>query len=254
MKSLHFLYHELRPAPSDYSYVTECAAFERHCRLFAQLRGARVDSLRPQITFDDGHCSNYEFALPILQQHGLQAQFFITVGWSGKRTGFMDWKELRGLHASGQAVGAHGWSHKLLTRCSEIELHRELVDARQRLEDGLGSAVLAMSLPGGRANARVLQACWQAGYRKVFTSSPQPADSILPAEKALVGRVNMRSGASLQWLEELLRPGSGLLASLERQDRLKRGARVLLGDRVYARLWSVLNRSEPESDLQAFSA
>ena len=253
VKSLHFLYHELRPVPSSYSYVMECAEFERHGALFAQLRRSGQDCLRPELTFDDGHCSNYEFALPILQRHGLQAQFFITAGWSGTRVGFMAWQELRALLAAGQGIGAHGWSHKLLTHCNEAELHRELVEARQRLEDGLGTAVTVMSLPGGRANPRVLQACWQAGYKKVFTSVPQTAGPSTQGEQTIVGRVNVRNGVRLAWIEEVLRPRSGVLAGLERQDRLKRGAKTILGDRLYARVWGLLNRSEPELDPEVVS-
>jgi len=47
----------------------------------------------------------------------------------------MGWQELRALHQAGQLIGAHGWSHALLTHCSASGLHRELVDAWGRFRD-----------------------------------------------------------------------------------------------------------------------
>jgi peptidoglycan/xylan/chitin deacetylase (PgdA/CDA1 family) len=246
MKSLHFLYHELRPEPSTYSYVVECAEFDRHCELFSSLRRA-PSTLQPEITFDDGHRSNFEFALPILQRHNLRARFFITSGWIGQRAGYLDWDELCALHAAGQSIGAHGCTHMLLTHCTDSELDRELTGARQRLEDGLGAAVTTMSLPGGRGNPRILEACWKAGYTQVFTSVPRAAEMPAPP-RSTVGRLNLRGGTNTAWLQQVLTPKSGLLARLERKDRLKSKAKTFLGDRLYARLWAVVNHEEPETD------
>ena len=91
-QSLFLLYHELRDG-SEYSYVCETTIFERHIDFIVRLRKAENNYLRPEVTFDDGHISNYEFALPILQSWELVARFFITVGWTGKKPGFMGWRE-----------------------------------------------------------------------------------------------------------------------------------------------------------------
>jgi len=45
----------------------------------------------------------------------------------------------------------------------------------------------------------------------------------------------------------LLEPGSSTLRSLERQHGIKQAAKALLGDRMYERLWAVLNRKGPAS-------
>jgi hypothetical protein len=247
MNRLFLLYHELRPLPSSYSYALECAEMDRHCELFASLRQRDSAALWPEITFDDGHRSNYEHALPILQRHGLDAHFFITAGWIGERAGYMDRAELRALHSAGQPIGAHGWSHKLLTHCSPQELDQELGGARKLLEDCLGQPVTTMSLPGGRMNRRVLEACWNAGYTEVFTSIPQTVPAVRPP-RSTTGRLNIRSGISLSALEDLLQPGSGALVRLQRQERLKGAARSVLGDSLYARLWAMLNRQESETN------
>jgi peptidoglycan/xylan/chitin deacetylase (PgdA/CDA1 family) len=240
---LYLLYHELRPTGSKYSYVVDTKQFAQHADLFLQLRNS--SSLTPEITFDDGHISNFEHALPILQSRALQAWFFITVGWTGNKPGYMGWNELRALRQAEQRIGAHGWSHTLLTHCNATQLHRELSDARLTLEDKLGTSITTMSLPGGRYNREVLNACQQAGYTQVFTSIPKSEPN--PAAFTL-GRLNIRGDMSTEWIANLFQPGNNLLAGLERQYKIKATAKALLGDRIYEKLWSILNRQETDTD------
>ena len=250
MKRLHFLYHELRPAKTRYSYVTPCDEFQAHCELFARVRQGSGRFI-PEITFDDGHDSDARYALPILDRFGLRATFFITAGWTGTRAGFMSWAELRELQAAGHDLGAHGLTHKLLTACSASELDAELAGARKRLEDGLGSEVTLMSLPGGRANGDVLRACFRAGFHQVFTSNPRAEQM---DEPRTVGRLNLHAGTTVPWLERVLDPESGALARLTRVHRVKAIAQRVLGDRAYRKLWALANREEPageETELQA---
>ena len=222
-------------------------AFEQHVELFARLQSA--NPVRPEITFDDGHISNLSLALPIRRARNIIARFFITVGWTGQRAGYMSWPELRTLHNAGQRIGAHGWSHTLLTHCSAHELDLELNTARKTLEDNLGASVTTISLPGGRFNPRVLAACFEAGYTTVFTSIPK-SEPIPPSRT--VGRLNIRGDAALPWLRSLLVPHSPTLAAIERQDRLKSVAKSLLGDHLYRKLWSLVNREE-EPDASTIS-
>jgi peptidoglycan/xylan/chitin deacetylase (PgdA/CDA1 family) len=249
--SLYLLYHELRPSRSSYSYALETAEFEKQIDLFLKLRENGHSALWPEITFDDGHISNFEFALPILQAHAFKAWFFITVGWTGRRAGYMGWQELRALHQAGQQIGAHGWTHTLLTHCSARRLHSELVDARLTLEDKLGTPITTMSLPGGRYDKRILTACREAGYKQIFTSVPKAE---LEPAGLTVGRLNIRGDMSLDWIATLFQPGNKVLTSLERQYRIKAAAKSLLGDRLYEKLWAVLNRHEPETNPEGAAA
>lgn len=246
LKRLHLLYHELRPSGSQYSYsyIVGTSEFEKHVDLFVRLR--RTESgIWPEITFDDGHISNFEYAVPILQSRGLTARFFITVGWAGNKPGYMGWPELRALHETGQSIGAHGWTHTLLTHCSDKDLQTELNTARLILEDKLGTSITSMSLPGGRYNRRVVSACAEAGYTQVYTSVPR-AESVPLG--STIGRLNIRGDMQLEWISNLFQPGSRALSSLSRQYQMKAAAKGLLGDRLYERLWARLNRMEPDSD------
>lgn len=248
---LFFLYHELRAEPSSYSYVIERNVFEQQADLFLHARTLGNTTLWPEITFDDGHISNYEIALPSLAARNLVATFFLTTGWTGTRPGYMDWHQVQALHAAGQHIGAHGWSHTLLTHCDDDTLRTELEKPRLSLEDKLGAPITTMSLPGGRFDRRVLMACKAAGYSHVFTSVPHAATADLPF---LIGRVNLRNTTRLETLTQMLDLSSGSLARLEHQDKWKSALKRILGDRLYSRLWSVLNRQEPDSDPAAAEA
>lgn len=244
-RRLYLLYHELRPSGSRYSYVLENGAFEQQLDLFLRIRREGNGVLWPEITFDDGHLSNFEYALPFLQSRDMKAHFFITVGWTGQRAGYMGWSELRALHEAGQLVGAHGWTHTLLTHCSKQDLQTELVSARTALEDKLGTAITTMSLPGGRYNRRVLAACAKAGYTQVYTSIPR-SEPMSPTP--MVGRLNIRGDMKLEWVAQVLQPESRTLAGLGRQYKVKEAAKLLMGDRLYETAWGLLNRKEPETD------
>lgn len=244
MRKLHLLYHELRTSRSPYSYVIEVEEFKRQVDFFAETI-ARDSELHPYLTFDDGHISNFEHALPILQSRGMKAQFFITVGWTGHKSGYMGWQELRTLHAAGQSIGAHGWTHTLLTHCGEKELLDELGRARLMLEDKLGAPITTMSLPGGRYNRHVLAACQQAGYTQIYTSIPRSEPMSLGLT---IGRLNIRKDMKLEWIADLFKPDSSTLRGLGFQYQMKAAAQTLMGDRAYGKLWALLNRKDRDTD------
>jgi peptidoglycan/xylan/chitin deacetylase (PgdA/CDA1 family) len=244
-RRLFLLYHELRSGESRYSYAIESGMFERHLDLFVRLRAAQNCDIWPELTFDDGHSSDVEIAAPLLQSRGLTARFFITAGWTGTKTGYMGWPEVRSLHEAGFTIGAHGWSHKLLTHCSEAELQTELSKSRLTLEEKLGVSVTTMSLPGGRYNRRVLAACAEAGYTQVYTSVPR-AES-LPLG-AVVGRLNIPGDMQPGWIAKLFQPDGRTLRRLGRRYGMKEAAKALLGDRLYAGLWALVSRKEPGTD------
>jgi peptidoglycan/xylan/chitin deacetylase (PgdA/CDA1 family) len=239
---LHLLYHELRTYQDKYAYAIEDSTFKRHVDMVAESlkHGSHVFV---EFTFDDGHGSAYELALPILSARGLNARFFITVGWIGRKSGYMTWREVRALSDAGHMIGAHGWSHLLLTRCSPRELDAELRQSKSLLEDKLGVPVTTMSLPGGRFNEEVLSACREAGYSKVYTSVPRIAMS---DSEFTVGRVNINSGMTLDWIARLVQPGSRELSKLHREYSMKTVAKSILGDSLYDKLWNIVARHKSD--------
>ena len=240
---MYFLYHELSSTPQAYTYVLHRDAFRHQLDLFQ--RPSQSKRISAKLTFDDGHISNYEIALPMLADRGMTADFFLTTSWIGKQHGYMNWSQVRDLHTAGQRIGAHGWSHKLLTHCSPDELKLELFDARKLLEDELGAPVTSLSFPGGRFNKRILGVCLDAGYTSMFSSTPQLTK--LPIGP-LTGRLNVRGDWTFSYIQKLLDPEKNVLRSLERQDKLKGLAKKILGDSLYGRIWSAANRESSNTD------
>ncbi len=244
-RTLSLLYHELRSRPSTYGYALNTATFREHLELFSRLKIRDKAGVLPAVTFDDGHVSNFDQALPALSAAGVQARFFVTAGWTSVRAEYMTWEQLRELARCGHQIGAHGWSHKLLTHCSDMEFELELVQTRKVLEDKLGLPVTTLSLPGGRSNGRVLAACRKAGYAQIFTSVPQVQHS---PDAFTVGRLNLRAGITLPWLEAVLAPDGKDLRKVELTHHVKGLAQRALGDRLYMKVWALLNRAEAGDD------
>src|SRR5215471_5619025 len=230
-------YHELSPDRTAYSYALSCRDFEEHLSLVTQLSDQSSDGNAPlNISFDDGHISNYSSALPLLEKYSRKAIFFVIVGRIGEDKDFMTWAHLKELVALGHRVEAHSWSHTFLTSCSDSELHNELERSREVLQERTGAPVTALSAPHGRWDRRVVRACAAAGYRQLYTSSPWSSRRAL-SDVELIGRLiavqSMDTTRLLRWLT-MGRVEAGLHRA---QHALKQSARFLLGNKLYYQLW-----------------
>lgn len=225
-------YHEVMPE-SNYAYCVTTEAFAEQLRLLELLKTNK--SFDARITFDDGEQSQFHNALPLLAQHGFKATYFVTPGLIGTAAKFLSWDELKALQAAGHSVQSHGWSHKFLTFCSEAELAHELRASKQSLEENLGSPVEEISVPGGRWNRRVLQACAAAGYRRVYVSDPWVETEITGMK--IIGRFMVRRTTAIAELEKIVAKDPMTLRKLRLRSQLKEGVVSMLGDSLYHRLW-----------------
>src|SRR5215470_1265483 len=94
-------YHEVQPERSNYIYAVTLAQLDEQLKFVAE-RNQRREAT--EITFDDGHVSNFEVALPVLEKCGLKATFFVTVGRVGIHPRTMRWEQLRTLVDRGHSV------------------------------------------------------------------------------------------------------------------------------------------------------
>jgi peptidoglycan/xylan/chitin deacetylase (PgdA/CDA1 family) len=146
--------------------------------------------------------------------------------------------QLREVVSLGHEVQSHGLSHCMLTRCSEKELATELRGSRAELEQKLGVRVDAISMPFGRWDARVLDACSVAGYRRVYTSEPLPA-ALRPEELAVLGRFMVRRFTTAQEIERMVLAPRNTLRAMQAIHRCKRLARSVVGEDLYHHLWGI---------------
>jgi peptidoglycan/xylan/chitin deacetylase (PgdA/CDA1 family) len=236
-------YHEILPEPSLYSYECSASTFRDHLQLLSCLRDSGRDV---NVTFDDGYRSNAEIALPILEEFGIKATFFVLAGPMGRSGSGLSWRHLRTFAEAGHRIESHGWQHRLLTSCSESELQEELHVSRQELESRLSRPVLAISAPGGRWNRRVALATAAAGYRELYHSDPW-APPIHIDGLSVSGRIMVTQRMSSDTLGRLL-----TLSSTQRHARrlhgfMKHQIRQMLGERRYHQLWCRLFHYESQS-------
>lgn len=227
-------YHEVMPE-SDYAYCVTSGSFAQHLALFDSVAEHAGPKLPLQITFDDGERSQYLNAAPLLAEHGISATYFVTPGLIGTAAKFLGWNELKALQNAGHSIQSHGWSHKFLTFCSDAELAHELLASRKSLEDKLGSLVEEVSVPGGRWNWRVIKACADAGYRRVYVSDPWVAESMFGIQ--VIGRFMVRRTTTAAELLKMIQQDGYALGKMRMRSQIKQAIVGLVGDGLYHRVW-----------------
>ncbi len=160
------------------------------------------------ISFDDGLRDNAEVAAPLLEKYGFIGWFFIPTGFidtpPDRQLDFakehdiftvhgdvetlpyaMSWEQVRYL-AEHHVVGCHTETHiRLRAELTEQQLHREIGDAKQHLEERLEREISVF--------------CWVGG--EAWSYSPQAAKHIRDAGFE----------ASFMTNNSLIRPGVNLL-------------------------------------------
>jgi peptidoglycan/xylan/chitin deacetylase (PgdA/CDA1 family) len=223
-----------------------CRQFEEHLELITALSSSGLGDT-PVVTFDDGRASDFEFALPLLEKHGLRAIFFVTVGLIENKQDFMTWEQIRNIESLGHSVQSHGWSHLLLTRAGKTDLIKEVEYSKMTLEDRIGRSVESISLPGGRCNRAVMEACSNAGYRHVYHSNPWKTIE-KRAGLTLEGRLMVRNSMHASYLRDLLCGEYRTIIYDRTAYLLKETGKRLIGDKVYHRLWQGLARVAKQLD------
>jgi peptidoglycan/xylan/chitin deacetylase (PgdA/CDA1 family) len=166
--------------------------------LFATILETFRDRQDVQITFDDSYESDYVIALPLLKASGMTARFFVVADRVG-RSGFLSAKQIQSLHAEGMKIGSHGMFHRKWPVLSDQQLHEEVVEARDRIEEVISAQVLEAACPFGGYNRRVLQRLHAARYRRVYTSDggPATADSWIQPRNTIVRGDDLKRVLSL---------------------------------------------------------
>jgi peptidoglycan/xylan/chitin deacetylase (PgdA/CDA1 family) len=126
------------------------------------------------ITFDDSYESDYSIALPLLKASKMNARFFVVAKRVGQ-TGFLSGQQIQSLQGAGMTIGSHGMNHRKWPGLSDRELHEEIVEARDCIEQITGSRIVEAACPFGGYNRRVLQRLRTSGYDRVYTSDGGPA-------------------------------------------------------------------------------
>lgn len=243
----HALQDDEHPAglkePGAQLYTVHTSAFRNQMRylheqgfrtlLLDEVPGFTLNEKSIVLTFDDGHRSNITLAIPILQEFGFSAEFFITTGWIGQPN-YMTPEDIRRLEKKGMGVGSHGVNHAFLDELSESEAVHELLSSRDTLTQLTQRPVQWFSAPGGRLRPRLEILATQAGFRGVCTSVPglfrrDPTSLRVP-------RLAVRGTTSLQGFARLIcQPPLARAWAATRYSTLE-GVKRCVGNERYVRL------------------
>lgn len=187
------------------------------------------------ITFDDGCETDVIAAAPILLDAGFHATFYVTAGFLDK-PGYLSTAQLHQLSSLGFQIGCHSMTHAYLNDLGPEDLHREIVEARSKLQDVTGSIVEHFSCPGGRYDVRTVALVKQAGYRSLATSRAS-ANSV-STDPFSLGRVAVMRATEPTTFERIC-TGEALW-KMRLAESVRGSARRVLGNTLYDRVRGTL--------------
>jgi peptidoglycan/xylan/chitin deacetylase (PgdA/CDA1 family) len=126
------------------------------------------------LSFDDSNSSDVEIALPALEERNLNATFFVLAGRLGTR-GSLQPGDLAELRKRGMAIGSHGMAHRPWRDMPGPMREAELIEARTRIAEAVGTPVYEVACPLGRYDRQLLNELRRLGYRRVYTSDRRVA-------------------------------------------------------------------------------
>jgi hypothetical protein len=191
------------------------------------------------LTFDDGHASAYAEAFPVLVELGLRATFFVVPTFVGT-PGYVTWTQLREMVAAGMEIGSHSLTHPFVDRLDEAALRMEFGDSKAIIEDRLGLAVHAASLPRGWEPPAMRSVLGSLGYRVFCTSR---VGWWYPGNEPLtMPRIAVRQGMAVELFAAIATAERRALWGLQGVELAKNAVKACLGRGGWARLRAPLLR------------
>ena len=140
------------------------------------------------ITFDDGFVSNWESALPRMNEVGCRAINFLVADrigqaseWESAEGGearpLMDESQIRDWLAAGNWIGAHTCTHPRLSRISRSQAKEEIVASKKKLENRFAVPVEHFAYPFGDYDDKVVDLVREAGFKTASTMDRGVNDS-----------------------------------------------------------------------------
>jgi peptidoglycan/xylan/chitin deacetylase (PgdA/CDA1 family) len=146
------------------------------------------------ITIDDGWDDGYTYALPILQDHGFVATYFVIAGRIDK-PGFLSSAHIRALVAAGDEIGDHTMDHAQLARTPAASLGYEIDAAAARIAQISGRWPESFAYPFGGVDEQAAAAVRRCGelrtaviegapHAGATAASPNPRPTVGPGASA----------------------------------------------------------------------
>lgn len=195
-------------------------------------------SIQVGISFDDGYACLYEKAAPILREYNIQPIVYLNTGWvadCGERRrssdaklghypdeAFLNWEEVKKLHAEGWEFGSHGVDHLDLTAEGVEMIYDQLARSKQTIEEKLGAECPHFAYTWGRHNQRLRDAVKAAGYKFSVAAHHQPLG--LTDNPFALPRLNIQQDYSLDDFINIISGKWDYLGKVHKLKRLIKGS------------------------------
>lgn len=139
------------------------------------------------VTFDDGHRSVLDNAVPVLRRFSIPCAIFFIADWFGQSAPwaglqgydpedtYLTKQDLAQLPTDMVVVGSHTATHPRLPQISASDWIPELAGSRNCLAQLTGRPVDLFAFPYGAQNPLCIREAAQTGFERVFTVEPKAA-------------------------------------------------------------------------------
>jgi peptidoglycan/xylan/chitin deacetylase (PgdA/CDA1 family) len=158
------------------------------------------------LTFDNGWLSQYQNAVPKMNQYGFKGTFYIITHEIADNgfPGFMSKTQIKDIFNMGMEIGSHTQTHPYLTQLPPEQQVQEINGSRQDLLTLNVGPINSFAYPYGDYDAAVLQEVKDAGYtnaRTTITGYTTPSSDHYQLPRQVV--LNTTSVAQMEsWVNE----------------------------------------------------
>lgn len=139
------------------------------------------------ITFDDNTLSQYLNAVPVLENYGYRAVFFVMTV-SLNKPNYLTVLQLQALQQKGHVIAAHTWDHKNMRHYADADWKIQLDDSFKTLASITGQPVNYFSYPFGVWSQKGIGELQKRGIKLAFTlnTAGDTANPLLTTRRLLV--------------------------------------------------------------------
>ena len=132
-------------------------------------KGKQVLPEKPVIlSFDDGYEDNYRVVLPMLEERGMKAVFYMVTNDIGQ-PGYLTWDNLFDMERRGMEIGSHTANHLPLTTLSPDKQREELRLSKLMLEWKGMKTIYSFSYPNCAYDAAIVAMLAEEDYLTAVT-------------------------------------------------------------------------------------
>lgn len=180
--------------PADFAEQLDYLAAEGYTTITPQdyARARKGKQQLPEkpviLSFDDGYEDNYRVVLPMLEERGMKAAFYMVTNDIGL-PGYLTWDNLFDMQRRGMEIGSHTANHLPLTTLPPDKQREELRLSKLIMEWRGMHTIYSFSYPNGAYDAGVVAMLSEEDYLTAVTG--EAGLNTLTTNPYLLHRVNI---------------------------------------------------------------